>query len=1586
MDILERELYVENYLARFYSLFSSYLAGVAYDGVFSHRTSAAYFDHAYLQTTAPNQQYSLCTRTADQAGKCARVPDVDFGKLLLLFTVISLLLEIIRTAIHVPNEQITRTTVVILINCLVRSVFLVALSFSTYQEYRRNVATSGILFTFWLLETLLCAIHFQTTIRMCVLQTHPDYLQLVSVTIRFLSSLGLLVAHCFAGVEDDASTTGRYSPTEAAGFTLLQDKPICPEEKSSFPLRLTFLWFTSAVIEGCKRPTTFDDLWRLNPRYMSTYLIARAERFWNSLLAQKLKKLGKERYERLPAAETDFQVPPKGYQPSLFATFVRTFWRIFFTGFIIRFAGDALSFVQPLVISELITFVQISQPANFSHNPDETEPTSVVYEWHGYFFAVVLPLIGFIRTILFQQQFHYAYVLGMNMRVTAAGLVYRKALRLSQSSRQTATVGEIVNLMAIDSQRLEEAGVMIHMAWSAPPIILVSLVMVYSQMGWSALAGFGLTVLLIPINVAVASKAKMYQQQLMLVKDDRIKLLNQTFVGIKVLKMYAWELAFQDRITKLRDKEVNLIRKMAYLRSVNSVTAFCAPILISLTTFGAYVLSSADHVLDARRVFVSLSLFNIMAFPLAMLPNLVAVVVQAAIAFRRIQKFLLMPELQFQQRALEYTATVENQRDIEEPAIFVSEATFGWDSETVMFNNLNISLSKGSFSVIIGAVGAGKSSLISTILGELYRYRGTVRTQGSIAYVPQQAWCLNTTVQENILFGQLMDRPFYERVLRCCCLTDDLEQFPNGDLTEIGERGINLSGGQKQRISLARAVYQRADIYLLDDPLSAVDAHVANALFSQVIGPQGLLNQTTRLLVTHRLINLAQADQIFTICRSSSPRVALGDLGIGQDNPAYQTIDFNDDSGLGFASESYIGEIGTLAELMGHNGPFAEYMRQYLAEHQDTGKEQESPQKQYETDENGDFGTFVVQPDQLSLHDCESLAASSEFTSQQDTELNKLLSGRLVVQEHEETGRIAFSVLSAYRSAYGNLPTLLTLVSYILFIASVIGSNVWLSYWSQSGSSSDSKAEDKTWERNYYLGVYGAIGIAQSVFTLVKVLALAYGSSRASKVLHLKLLENILRASCTFFDTTPSGRIVNRFSRDIDSADLTIPMSLRILLITVADLVSSLVLIAISIPWFLLVLIPISTAFTGIYMLYVRTNRQLKRIDSVRRSPIFSHFQETLMGAASIRAYNRVQQFIEKCDSLLDESQMARYPCLVCYRWLGVVVEFVGHFITLFVCLFVVGTRASIGSGFAGLAITFTLRISNSLTFIIRTLADLEAEFVSVERIIEYTKVPQEAPWTLPSENLLPQNWPTVGEVVFDRYSTRYRPGLDLVLRNINFRVNGGERVGIVGRTGAGKSSLTGALFRLIESVDGRILIDGMDIHQMGLHDVRKNLTIIPQEPVLFSGSLRFNLDPAGNWSDDELWNALEHAHLKDYFLEQRDQLDFECSEGGENLSVGQRQLVCLARALLEHNQILILDEATAAVDMRTDELIQNTIRTKFAGHTILTIAHRLDTVMNYDKILILSQGSVVEYDTPDSLLANKDSTFSQMARDANLI
>ncbi|KAA3680058.1 uncharacterized protein DEA37_0013452 [Paragonimus westermani] len=917
-----------------------------------------------------------------------------------------------------------------------------------------------------------------------------------------------------------------------------------------------------------------------------------------------------------------------------------------------------------------------------------------------------------------------------------------QALKLSNTARQVVTVGEIVNHMSVDAQRLQDAVIMIHMAWSAPVLIIISLVLIYVLLGWAVLAGFLLAVLIIPVNVVTTAITKKYQ--------------------------------------------------------------------ISLTTFAAYVLSSPTHVLDAKQAFVSLSLLNIMAFPLYMLPVLLSVMVQANISLRRIEKFLLLPEIPDKEGAGGSAPRLNREPD-------VAGSQTDQDKMTTQ--------------------ESGTSSL---------------QTGGSIAYVPQQAWCLNATVRDNILFGRPLEWEFYQQVLASCCLQADLEQLPSGDLTEIGERGINLSGGQKQRISLARAVYQQSDIYLLDDPLSAVDTHVANNLFQDVIGPNGLLKHSTRILVTHRLIKLQQADQIVTVCRQCPAKTSATDEDVATETLSGLVNTSYEEDGEGDAAttirntgESYIGEVGTMVELMNKNGSFAAYVRDYMAEH----------------------------------------------------------------QQHDD----------------------------------------------------------------------------EALFTLAMVLSLAHGLARASKGLHWRLLKSILHAPSSFFDTTPSGRIVNRFTSDIDTVDITIPLNLRLLFVKMADVVSSLVLICISIPWFLIPLVLLALIFLMVQRLYICTGRQLKRIDSVRRSPIFSHFQESLVGATCIRAYGKVQDFINKSDQLMDENQTAHYPNLICLRWLGVVVEILGHMATLFVSLFAISMRTTIGVGFAGLAITFTLKIANSLTFLTRSASDMESSLVCVERIREYSEVPPEAPWRANNGQRMQNEWPSTGEIVFDEYSTRYRPGLELALISVTAYIKGGERIGIVGRTGAGKSSIALALFRLIEATSGRILIDGVNISKIGLHDLRESLTIIPQDPVLFAGPLRFNLDPSGTKTDDELWRALEESHLKDFFQEQNHQLDFHCAESGENLSLGQRQLVCLARALLDRKRILILDEATAAVDLRTDELIQETIRSGFIGHTILTIAHRLGTVMNYDRILVLKNGRVIEFDTPEKLLADKKSAFSEMASEAGV-
>ncbi|KAF5404162.1 Multidrug resistance-associated protein 1 [Paragonimus heterotremus] len=1292
---------------------------------------------------------------------------------------------------------------------------------------------------------------------------------------------------------------------------------------------------------------------------------------------------------------------------SFLLTLGLTFWRTFLAGFLLRIASDALGFAQPLLINELINFIQKSNAESGNRTIQGTyvDQQNDVYEWHGYFYAVCLPVVGFLRTILFQQQFHHSYILGMKCRTAVTGFVYRKALKLSNTARKVATVGEIVNLMSVDAQRLQDAAIMIHMAWSAPVLIIVSLVLIYVLLGWAVLAGFLLAVLIIPVNVF----------QMMKVKDERIKLLEQTFTGIKVIKMYAWEKAFQATITELRNQEVHLIRKMAYLRAVTSVTSFCTPLFISLTTFAAYVLSSPTHVLDAKQAFVSLSLLNIMAFPLYMLPVLLSVMVQANISLKRIEKFLLLPELLDGGEARVSGPLLNSEPDVTESqtdedkmatqksdtALTISDGTFGWDPETILFRHINYSIARGQLHFIIGAVGSGKSSLLCAILNEMHCYHGVTRIFGSIAYVPQQAWCLNATVRDNILFGRPLEWEFYEQVLTCCCLQADLEQLPSGDLTEIGERGINLSGGQKQRISLARAVYQRSDIYLLDDPLSAVDSHVANSLFQDVIGPNGLLKHSTRILVTHRLIKLQQADQIVTVCRQSLAATTATDEEVangaptGLVNAAYEDNgDIDAEAIIYNPGESYIGEIGTMDELMNKNGPFAAYVREYITEHQQHDKEDSTAKFAESSNQIADWNSRISQQNTIEQVNnlCEygssdriSLLESSDSHSWIEPNTGQTEVTRLIVEEKENTGKISFSTVKTYMTTYGTRTALITAFAYMVFILADVGCNLWLGEWSQASSKPNVNKTNTAEQRNNYLGVYGAIGSIQTLFTLVMVISLANGLARASKGLHWHLLESILHAPNSFFDTTPSGRIVNRFSSDIDTVDITVPLNLRILFVKMADVTSSLVLICISIPWFLIALVVLALIFLMVQRLYICTGRQLKRIDSVRRSPIFSHFQESLMGATSIRAYGKVQDFINKSDQLMDENQTAYYPNLICLRWLGVVVEILGHMAALCVGLFAISMRTSIGVGFAGLAITFTLKIANSLTFLTRSASDMESSFVCVERIREYSEVPPEAPWRSNNEQRMQNEWPSAGEIVFDEYSTRYRPGLELALISLTAHIKGGERIGIVGRTGAGKSSIALALFRLIEATSGRLLIDGVDISKIGLHDLRENLTIIPQDPVLFAGSLRFNLDPSGTKTDNELWRALEESHLKDFFQEQNHQLDFHCTEGGDNLSLGQRQLVCLARALLGRKRILILDEATAAVDLRTDELIQESIRTGFIGHTILTIAHRLETVMNYDRILVLQNGRIIEFDTPERLLADKNSVFSEMASEAGV-
>uniref|UniRef100_A0A8C1YF29 ABC-type glutathione-S-conjugate transporter n=1 Tax=Cyprinus carpio TaxID=7962 RepID=A0A8C1YF29_CYPCA len=870
---------------------------------------------------------------------------------------------------------------------------------------------------------------------------------------------------------------------------------------------------------------------------------------------------------------------------------------------------------------------------------------------------------------------------------------------------------------------------------------------------------------------------------------------------------------------------------------------------------------------------------------------------------------------------------------------------------------INVMVPQGSLLAVVGHVGCGKTSLVSALLGEMEKQEGQISIRGSVAYVPQQAWIQNATLRDNILFGRPYVEQKYRCVLEACALTPDLEVLPGGDQTEIGEKGINLSGGQRQRVSLARALYSDADVYLLDDPLSAVDAHVAKHIFDKVIGPEGALKGKTRILVTHGISFLPQVDNILVMV------------------------------------DGRVSEMGSYQDLLKQNGAFAEFLRNYSLEDIIEDDEEEFPEDALSNHTDMVDNEPVVNEArrqfmrQMSImsNDLENpkkmsrrRRCSERKHPESPTEKKELKVDKLIQAETTETGRVKFKVYWEYAKAVGPFLSLFICFLYGCQSASAIGANFWLSEWTNDAQ--HNRTQDQVSMR---VGVYAALGISQGVLVMFSSFTLALGKIQAARKLHQTLLDNKFHTPQSFFDTTPIGRIINRFSKDIYVIDEVLPSTILMFLGTFFASVSTMIVIICSTPIFALVIGPLALIYVFVQRFYVATSRQLKRLESVSRSPIYSHFSETITGTSVIRAYGRNAAFVLMSDMKVDENQKSYYPGIVSNRWLGVRIEFIGNCIVLFAALFAVIGKDKLSPGLVGLSVSYALQVTMSLNWMVRMTSDLESNIVAVERVKEYSETQTEAPWIV-KDKQPPPDWPPKGDVEFVDYSVRYREGLDLVLRNISLKVKGGEKIGIVGRTGAGKSSMTLCLFRLLEAADGEIVIDEVKISEIGLHDLRSKLTIIPQEPVLFSGTLRMNLDPFEKYSDEEVWKVLELSHLKKFVSNQTSKLELECSEGGENLSVGQRQLVCLARALLRKTRILVLDEATAAVDLETDDLIQSTIRTQFEDCTVFTIAHRLNTIMDYTRVLVLDKGQIAEFDTPTNLISQKG-IFYGMAKDAGL-
>lgn len=1387
-----------------------------------------------------------------------------------------------------------------------------------YYKQRRSGLHTSVLVWFYLTISLLCnAIDFYSVITTLSLQKECNSTFNSIVNISHFPILVLLyLLECIG--DNPVIETDHDDP-----------KPESPELKASFFSKITFWWFNGFLLFGYKNRLEMSNLWKTLVRDRADCLVPLLREAWTRTCTDAKRLARKQTYQSVSGK--------KQYANSINMVLFKMYWvKLFFVA-TLKLIQDSLQFMTPMILKKLLSYMRST-----------TDP-----EWHGTLYAVLFLIVPTIQSLVLNNYFYHMQVIGVQIRTMLIGCLYRKALVLSGSARMQSTSGEIVNLMAVDSQRFQDLLLYLNLFWSAPFQISLAILLLYRELGWAVFAGIGSLALMLPINAYLASRSKRAQVKLMHTKDNRVKQMNEVLSGVKVIKLYAWENSFIANLFGLRAKELDSLKRILTLDAFQTFIWQCSPFIVAMVTFAVYVNIDDTHTLDAEKAFVSISLFNLLRFPLTMLPMLVTNIVMTVVSAKRLNKFFNSDEI------VDYVT-----RDEDRHAITIEGGTLSWSEEEqqqqqqqqegeekkeqkdkqeepseqrIILRDIDLHVEPKSFVAIVGQVASGKSSLLASILGEMHRITGRFNVCKSMqmAYVPQQAWIQNMTVRDNILFSLPYNEERYKQVLSVCALESDLETLPAGDQAEIGEKGINLSGGQKQRVSLARACYSNSDIFLLDDPLSALDSHVGKLVYDQVLSSKtGLLRNKTRVLATNSLFVLPHVDHIVVL------------------------------------DQGRIVESGSYQELMAkESGYLVEIMRQYLSNNTEQGGTKQSQ-------ESGSSSSPIV-VDQKKF---EKILENEDKLMKSVMPKQEL--GRLVEVEKLETGEVNYRV---YLSYFKNLSWFWLIFVVLAMVASAvfnIATNLWLSVWS-SDAEDENRSKD-TSLRMTRLVVYSVLGGSQCVFILAGAIGLSRGAVRAARKLHSILLEKIMHSPMSFFDTTPIGRIVNRFAKDIDVVDTTIPGALRSWLNCCLQVMSTMIVICYSFPTFFIIVIPLGIIYYLIQKVFIVTTRQLKRLESITRSPIYSHFNETLSGISTIRAYNCVDRFVCHSDTLVDRNQSCIYPNIVANRWLSVRLELFGNLIAACAALFSVHYKGTVTAGIAGLTISYCLSITQTLSWLVRMTSDLETNIVSVERILEYTRNKQEDLW-IKDNSRPPANWPDKGAIKLENYSTRYRDDTELVIKNMSIDIKACEKIGIVGRTGSGKSSLSLSLFRILEPASGRMIIDGLDLANYGLYDLRSKLTIIPQDPVLFSGTLRFNLDPLNLYKDFEIWRALELAHLRAYISSLDDGLDYKVSEYGANFSVGQRQLICLARAILRKSKILILDEATASVDLETDSIVQRTIRNIFNDCTIITIAHRLHTILDSDRILVLEKGEVRELDSPQSLIANQKSAFYSLAKDAGI-
>lgn len=1183
----------------------------------------------------------------------------------------------------------------------------------------------------------------------------------------------------------------------------------------------------------------------------------------------------------------------------------------------------------------------------------------------GYVLWLFMAVASFLSATCLNYGFFLTSRVGVNMRSLTMDLVYQKSLRLSSTARQQYTTGEVLTLMSVDAERVFNTmmqGPWLVFGFFAFVTTIVVLAFLFNV--YAALAAAAVLALLLLVSARQGEQIAAAQRRLLEVVDERVKVTSEVLQGIRVMKFYAWEESAARRVEAIREREVRFLRKFHYLQIANTAMLFLTPAFLAGVSLGVYVLVHGTiSVIDA---FTMVAMVNISRSAATALPQAVSALSQGKVAYSRLDAFLASDEFQ-----VERLVDGVVQAQLEPGSISIRDGHFAWPlpeqtTEMVVvindestpspmpsteekrsrllstatdiserghaafrLSNINLEVHPGELVMIVGTVGSGKSSLLNGLLGEMQLVSGHMDISGRLAYVSQEAWIRNLSLRENILFDAELDADRYERVLEATQLSLDLKALPNGDETEIGERGINLSGGQKARVAIARAMYSRDyDILILDDPLSAVDPHVAHAIFRRCI--VGLAADKTRLLVLNSHYDLLDyADRVVVV---DSGRI-VGD--------------------------------GTFEEIARHF-PDLRTQQQTLVD-----------------DPTVNIRDAITEDvEEIGLETESGVVEPEEDADEGQAEEGKGRDGaRLVQDEDRVRGRVSGKTYRTYldeTGLNGVAVLLILLMAYAVSQGIRVVADWWPSHWAKNMATR--YGVDPEYSGTRFGMVYLAIIVVCAVTTLGRALLLVELAVRSSSNLHNELFRRVLRAPITlYFDVTPIGRILNRFSNDLDQVDAVLPQQFQLLLQNASVCLGSLVVAAFASYWIAVSYVPVAVIFVLVGLYFKKTSAEVKRLEDITRSPVYNLFSETLAGLGTIRAFQRQEQFVRTNKQLVDANTALYLTYWSVGRWLAVRLDLLSVLVIAVVSLYLVATKGLLGVTVSGLALTYSLMLASQVQWVMRAVDRADNAMTSVERLLHFRSIASESD----GDGNSVDNWsPARGEIEFDELCLRYRPELPLVLRGVSMRVAAGEKVGICGRTGAGKSSLMTALFRVCSFDSGRVLIDGVDIQRLKLRELRRGLAIIPQDPVLYSGTLRDNVDPFREYSDEAIWAALRHVHLADLVADKRGRgLAFRVSEGGENLSVGQRQLLCISRALLKGSRIVVLDEATASVDSATDALIQATIREAFADKTVLTIAHRIDTIMHCDKIVVMAAGRVAELASPAELLDRPDSIFASLVK-----